>query len=44
MNYGMKTDNPIDHVRFYEKKNPDKPVILRKEEVRTSIQKKILNR
>ena len=31
--YGMRDRNPIDAVRFYQKKNPDKPIILRKEEV-----------
>lgn len=31
--YGMRDRNPIDAVRFYKKKNPNKPIILRKEEV-----------
>ncbi|CAH3139336.1 unnamed protein product [Porites lobata] len=31
--YGMRDRNPIDEVRFYGKNNPDKPMIVRKEEV-----------
>jgi len=31
--YGMRDRNPIDAVRFYQKNNPNKPIILRKEEV-----------
>lgn len=33
--YGMRDRNPIDEVRFYGKNNPDKPMIVRKEEVIT---------
>ncbi|OWF52573.1 Deoxynucleoside triphosphate triphosphohydrolase SAMHD1 [Mizuhopecten yessoensis] len=33
MDYGMKDSNPIDHVRFYDKRNPEKPMVIRKEEV-----------
>ena len=29
----MRDRNPIDEVRFYGKNNPDKPMIVRKEEV-----------
>lgn len=31
----MRDRNPIDEVRFYGKNNPDKPMIVRKEEVIT---------
>ncbi|KAJ7374853.1 SAM domain and HD [Desmophyllum pertusum] len=31
--YGMRDRNPIDEVRFYGKNNPDKPMIVRKDEV-----------
>lgn len=31
--YGMRDRNPIDEVRFYQKNNPNKPMIVRKEEV-----------
>ena len=31
--YGMRDKNPIDAVRFYQKHNPEKPIVLRKEEV-----------
>ncbi|XP_020628681.1 deoxynucleoside triphosphate triphosphohydrolase SAMHD1-like [Orbicella faveolata] len=31
--YGMRDRNPIDAVRFYQKNNPNKPIILRKDEV-----------
>ena len=32
--YGMRDRNPIDEVRFYGKNNPNKPMIVRKEQVR----------
>jgi len=31
--YGMRDRNPIDEVRFYGKSNPNKPMIVRKDEV-----------
>jgi hypothetical protein len=31
--YGMKEKNPIDHVRFYVKDQPHKPVQVRKDQV-----------
>ena len=31
--YGMKDKNPIDHVRFYVKDQPHKPVQVRKDQV-----------
>ena len=31
--YGMKDRNPIDEVRFYQKNNPNKPMVFRKNEV-----------
>lgn len=31
--YGMKEDNPIDHVRFYQKSNPTQPMHVRKNQV-----------
>lgn len=33
--YGMKEKNPIDHVRFYVKEQPHKPVRVRKDQVST---------
>lgn len=30
----MKEKNPIDHVRFYMKSDPEKPIQIRKDEVR----------
>lgn len=32
-NYGMKDKNPIDHVHFYKKDDPDKAIEVKKEEV-----------
>lgn len=29
----MKEENPVDHMRFYEKSKPDKAIKLTKEEV-----------
>ena len=31
--YGMKDENPIDHVRFYLKTNPERAVKVRKDQV-----------
>ena len=31
--YGKGDEDPIDHVRFYRKDNPEKPVIVRKDQV-----------
>lgn len=31
--YGMKDENPIDHMRFYMKEDPSKPVKVRKDQV-----------
>ena len=31
--YGKGDENPIDHVRFYRKDNPEKAVIVRKDQV-----------
>ena len=31
--YGKEDENPIDHVRFYRKDNPEKAVIVRKDQV-----------
>ena len=31
----MKDSNPIDKLRFYGKKNPNEPMIVRKDEVTT---------
>ena len=31
----MKDKNPVDHLHFYTKENPDKAVKLPKEKVRT---------
>jgi len=31
--YGMKNENPIDHVRFYHKSNPDVAIMVRKDQV-----------
>ena len=31
--YGMKDENPIDHVRFYVKDEPHKPVQVRQDQV-----------
>ncbi|XP_077982441.1 deoxynucleoside triphosphate triphosphohydrolase SAMHD1-like [Glandiceps talaboti] len=33
LNYGMGDENPIDHVRFYSKDNPDQAMKVRKNEV-----------
>lgn len=33
LNYGMGSENPIEHVRFYSKKAPNVAKVLRKEEV-----------
>lgn len=33
LDYGKGNENPIDHVRFYYKENPDIPVQIKKEEV-----------
>ncbi|XP_070575481.1 deoxynucleoside triphosphate triphosphohydrolase SAMHD1-like [Ptychodera flava] len=33
LNYGMGHENPIDHVRFYSKDNPDQAMKVRKNEV-----------
>lgn len=33
MDYGMKSKNPVDHVRFYDKRNPGKAMVVRKEDV-----------
>lgn len=33
MDYGMKESNPIDHVRFYDKRNSESPMVIRKEDV-----------
>ncbi|KAJ8303325.1 hypothetical protein KUTeg_019721 [Tegillarca granosa] len=33
LDYGMKQKNPIDHVRFYNKKDPSKAIRVRKDEV-----------
>ncbi|XP_061162756.1 deoxynucleoside triphosphate triphosphohydrolase SAMHD1-like [Saccostrea echinata] len=33
LDYGMKDENPIDHVRFYNKKDPAEPIQVRKNEV-----------
>ena len=30
--YGMKTENPIDHVRFYRKSDPDTAIKIGKDE------------
>jgi len=29
----MKNENPIDHVRFYHKSNPDVAIMVRKDQV-----------
>jgi len=31
--YGMGEENPIDHMRFYMKDNPEKAVKVRKDQV-----------
>ncbi|KAM8754342.1 deoxynucleoside triphosphate triphosphohydrolase SAMHD1-like [Acanthopagrus schlegelii] len=33
LNYGMNDENPVDHLHFYSKENPDKAFKRRKEEV-----------
>lgn len=33
LNYGMKDKNPIDHVRFYKKDNPNVAFQIKQEEV-----------
>lgn len=33
LNYGKKDENPIDHVRFYRKNDPDKAEKIKKSEV-----------
>lgn len=33
LDYGMKDKNPIDHVRFYNKKDPTAPIQVRKDQV-----------
>lgn len=33
LDYGMENKNPIDHVRFYHKENPNIPIEVKKEEV-----------
>lgn len=33
LDYGMKEKNPIDHVRFYNKKDPTAPIKVRKNDV-----------
>ena len=35
--YGMKNENPIDHMRFYSKSDPDKAVKVRKDQVLKSL-------
>ena len=40
--YGMKDENPIDHVRFYVKDQPHKPVKVRKDQVRR-MESKVFN-
>lgn len=43
--YGMKDENPIDHMRFYVKDQPHKPVKVRKDQVGVKMftqQKKLL--
>jgi hypothetical protein len=34
LDYGKKDENPIDHVRFYNKRDPTTPIIIKKREVR----------
>ena len=34
--YGMRDRNPIDDVRFYQKDKMDVPMVVRREEVRTT--------
>ena len=34
--YGMRDENPIDHVRFYLKHDPEKALKVRKDQVRIS--------
>ena len=31
--YGMQDENPIDHMRFYMKEDPSRPVRVRKDQV-----------
>lgn len=31
--YGMKSEDPIEHMRFYMKDNPTKPVKVRRDQV-----------
>lgn len=33
LDYGMKDKNPVDHVRFYNKKDPTAPIHVRKDQV-----------
>lgn len=33
LDYGMKDKNPVDHVRFYNKKDPTAPIQVRKDQV-----------
>lgn len=35
LDYGMKNENPVDHIHFYSKGKPDEAFKLPKEEVRT---------
>lgn len=37
LNYGMKDKNPIDHVHFYKKENPDEADKIDKSEVGVNV-------
>lgn len=37
LNYGMKDENPIDHVRFYKKDDPDNATKIDKSKVGVNV-------